>query len=257
MEESKKVWVTGSIILILLVAVFLIYFLVISPSRKIEEEPLKVEEIKTTTETEIGEEKVARPEALDISLAESDRRLRELAQNLSLHPFFARWIKTDGLIQRFVAVVNNIAQGESPRPHLDILKVNEKFKTTKEDGRCYIDPASYKRYDVLADVFASLDTEGCVRLYWLFQKPIKEAYAELGYPHQEFHPVLLKAIKELLKVPVVEGKIEVVPRVTTYVYKQEELEKLSDAQKHLLRMGPSNVEIIETKLQEFYEALKE
>jgi len=68
--------------------------------------------------------------------------------------------------------------------------------------------------------------------------------------------VLLKAIKELLKVPVVEGKIEVVPRVTTYVYKQEELEKLSDAQKHLLRMGPSNVEIIETKLQEFYEALK-
>ena len=85
MEESKKVWVTGSIILILLVAVFLIYFLVISPSRKIEEEPLKVEEIKTTAETEIGEEKVARPEALDISLAESDRRLRELAQNLSLN----------------------------------------------------------------------------------------------------------------------------------------------------------------------------
>jgi len=69
MEESKKVWVTGSIILILLVAVFLIYFLVISPSRKIEEEPLKVEEIKTTAETEIGEEKVRTgPESFPPSL---------------------------------------------------------------------------------------------------------------------------------------------------------------------------------------------
>lgn len=256
MEESKKVLVTGSMIILLLLAVLLIYFLVISPSRKIEEEPLKVEEMTTTTETGTSEEKEVRPEALNISLEESDQKLHEMAKSLSIHPLFARWLRTEGLIRKFVAVVNNIANGQSPRPHLDFLELNEKFKTMKENGRYYIDPASYKRYDVFADVFASLDTDGCVRLYWLFQKPIKEAYAELGYPNQDFHPVLLKAIEELLKVPVVEGKIEVTPRVTTFIYQQEELEKLSDAQKHLLRMGSSNVEIVKTKLQEFYEALQ-
>jgi len=78
----------------------------------------------------------------------------------------------------------------------------------------------------------------------------------LGYPNQDFHPVLLRAIEELLAVPVIEEEIEVVPRVTSYLFRREDLEKLSDAQKHLLRMGPSNVEIIKTKLREFYEALK-
>ncbi|MCP2619985.1 DUF3014 domain-containing protein [Candidatus Aminicenantes bacterium AC-334-K16] len=256
MEESKKVFITGTVIIVLLVAALLIYFLVISPARKVEEEPLKVEEIKPTAEAErLGKEE-PHPQALDVSLKESDQRLREMARSLSLHPQFARWLVTGDIIQKFVATVNNIAQGQSPRPHIDFFKLPEKFKVIKKKGHYYIDPSSYKRYDVIADVFASLDTEGCVRLYWLFQKPIQEAYTELGYPGQDFHPILLRAIEELLQVPVIEEEIEVVPRVTSYFFQKKELEKLSDAQKHLLRMGPSNVEIIKTKLQEFYEALK-
>jgi len=256
MEESKKVFLTGTIIIVLLVGALLIYFLVISPARKVEEEPLKVEEIKPTEEVESLGEKEPHPQALEVSLAESDRRLREMARSLSLHPQFARWLLTQDIIQKFVAAVNNIAQGQSPRPHLDFFQLPEKFKVIKKNGRFYIDPSSYKRYDVVADVLASLDTEGCVRLYWQFQKPIQAAYTELGYPNQDFHPVLLRAIEELLAVPVIEEEIEVVPRVTSYLFRREDLEKLSDAQKHLLRMGPSNVEIIKTKLREFYEALK-
>src|SRR5438876_9798579 len=42
-------------------------------------------------------------------LAESDAAVRELARGLSSHPGLSRWLSGEGLIERFVAVVDNIA----------------------------------------------------------------------------------------------------------------------------------------------------
>jgi len=39
--------------------------------------------------------------------------------------------------------------------------------------------------------------------------------------------------------------------VVSYVYVDPDLEKMSDAQKHLLRMGPENIQIIQDKLRDF------
>src|SRR5206468_12879782 len=44
-------------------------------------------------------------------LAESDAPVRELARGLSPNPALSRWLSGEGLIQRFVAVVDNVAEG--------------------------------------------------------------------------------------------------------------------------------------------------
>lgn len=54
------------------------------------------------------------PTAPSIPVAESDARVRDLARGLSSEPEFAKWLGTEGLIQRFTAAVGNIAEGESP-----------------------------------------------------------------------------------------------------------------------------------------------
>ena len=106
----------------------------------------------------------------------------------------------------------------------------------------------------VADAFASLDTEGSIRLFRQLKPVIQEAYRDLGYPDQDFQDTLVKAIQELLRVPVVKDVL-VQKKVVSYEMIDPQLEKLSQAQKHLLRMGPENVQKIQSKLRELALAL--
>jgi hypothetical protein len=55
---------------------------------------------------------------------------------------------------------------------------------------------------------------------------------------------------ELLRVPVVQGAVELAPHGIVYAFVDPKLEERSAAQKHLLRMGPQNVQQVQGKLRE-------
>ena len=188
-------------------------------------------------------------------LGESDATVRELARGLSSHPELSRWLSGERLIQRFVTVVDNIAEGESPRPHLLFLAPEASFQTVTRDGRLYIDPRSYARYDTAADVIASLDPQASVQLYRQLQPLCDEAYRELGHPPGGFDDVLAKAIQALLATPAIDGDIELRPKVISYAFADPRLEALSPAQRHFLRMGPRNVRLIQGELRALAAAL--
>ena len=190
-----------------------------------------------------------------LPLAESDAVVRQLARGLSPHPALPRWLSGERLVQRFVAVVDNVAEGVSPRPHLLFLAPEASFQTVTRDGRLYVDPRSYARYDAAADVLASLDPRAAVGLYRQLQPLCEESYGELGHPPGRFDDVLAKAIQTLLATPVVDGEIELRPKVVTYAFADPRLESLSPAQKHFLRMGPRNVRLIQGELRTLAGAL--
>ena len=189
------------------------------------------------------------------SLAESDPLVRELAGGLSLHSVPSAWLSTTGLIERFVAVVDNVVEGESPRPHLGFLAPKAKFRTVSRAGGVYIDARSYARYDAIADVIGALDARRSVELYRKLQPLCDEAYRALGHPQGDFDTALTRAIQVLLATPEVEGEVELRPKVISYAFVDPRLERLNDAQKHLLRMGPRNVHLITGQLRTLAAAL--
>ena len=70
-----------------------------------------------------------------------------------------------------------------------------KVKETGDDT-FVIDSASYARYDLVASVFASLDTEGTVALYRELKPLIDDAYAEISPPGRKFDDRLEKAFED-------------------------------------------------------------
>src|SRR5438093_1467370 len=92
-------------------------------------------------------------------------------------------------------------------------------------------------------------------LYRQVQPLCEEAYRELGNPPGRFDDVVAKAIQTLLATPVVDGEIELRPKVVTYAFADRRLEALSPAQRHLLRMGPRNVRMIQRELRTLAAAL--
>jgi hypothetical protein len=189
------------------------------------------------------------------ALDESDALAREMAEGFSARPELRTWLRAPGLIRRLVAGVANVAEGESPREQLRFLAPKEPFRVVAEDGRLVADPRSHARYDVAAEVFVSLDVPAVIRAYRLLQPLFEEAYTDLGLPEPSFEETLGKAIAEILAAPRLQGAAELQPVAGFYEYSDQELEGLSPAQRHLLRMGPRNALRIQEKLGEIQRGL--
>jgi len=256
MEEQKKVILTGSLVIVAVALVVVVYYFFIRDRAK---EALPVQEVVEEQAIQaVQEEPVAGEEAgepLQVELDKSDEIIRSLAGGLSANQKLESWLKSKELIRRFTAAVDNIANGLSPRPQIDFFKPEGEFKVRVRNRRYYVDPAGYKRYDIVADVFSSLDAAQTVALYRRAKPLIQEAYGELGYPDQDFDEALFGAIVELLKVPMVRGDMLLDKKVISYAIADPGLENLSEAQKYLLRMGPDNIQKTQDKLRELASAL--
>jgi hypothetical protein len=197
------------------------------------------------------------PESIVVPpLDESDPLVRQLVAKLSAHPRVAAWLTTDGLIRNFTVVVANISEGRSPARHLRSVAPSGPFRVATRNGVELVDARAYQRYDALADAVSSLDAAGSAQLYATLKPRINEAAAELGYGEGSFDRMLEKALVSLLSTPIPSGEPALHPRgAVVYGYVDEDLESLTGAQKHLMRMGPRNERLIKDKLREIAVAL--
>ena len=86
-----------------------------------------------------------------------DGFLRVLLGTLSSSPELTAWLATDGLLQQLVVGIDRVAQGGTPAPDLKVLAPKEPLTTAGRGRTRTIDPASYRRYDGIAEAVASVD----------------------------------------------------------------------------------------------------
>ncbi|MEM6793707.1 MAG: DUF3014 domain-containing protein [Acidobacteriota bacterium] len=194
-----------------------------------------------------GEEE---PPALDLPpLETSDGPLRGWIGELSQHPKLAEYLVSDDLARRLVATVDNIARGESPSPHLTMLRPRGPFEVLGGDSRAIAAEASHRRYDLAVEVFSSLDIAATARLFHGLEPLLEEAYQDLGDPSRDFRTTLALAIDHLLAVEIPTQPPLLERTVVTYRYADPGLESASPARKHLLRLGPDNARKVQNKLR--------
>lgn len=188
-------------------------------------------------------------------LAESDATIEGELRGLGSGPLWEAALGSGAIVRRIVTATVNVADGESPRDELPFLAPQGKFVARRQGERSVIDPASYARYDAVANVVASIDATAAVKLYREFWPLFDAAYAELGRPDRSWDATLRAAIARLLRVPVTDRPLELVRQVETWALADPVLEDLSVAEKHLLRMGSRNARLVQAKLRELQTAL--
>lgn len=188
-------------------------------------------------------------------LDESDDYVRRAAASLSVHPELARWLAQTSLVRTATAVVVNVADGESPRPHLAFLAPPRRFSVVRRKGRTLADPAAFAGYDRVGDAVASLDASLAAAAYSLLEPLFDAACRELGHPEGGSRAVLARAIAALLETPLPGPDAELVPHGPGFRYADAALERLTPAQKQFLRIGPRNARLVQGKLRELQAAL--
>jgi len=258
-NNTKKIWI-GLVLLIFIAIGLAFYLFFYHPS----EEPTPIgqpgeKESPLPPSPQALQEKEKEISLIPyVGLEKSDARMRKEAKGLSPHPKIAEWLKNENIIWIITAAVDNIADGLSPRAHLSFLSPQKGFEVTGKSPKLYLDPQGFNRYNLVADVFSSLDAQATIRTYKELKLYFQGAYRELGYPNRDFQETLVRAMVELLHAPIIEGKIllEEEEEGINYRIVDDYLEDLSDAQKHLMRMGPKNVRKIQAKLREMALALE-
>ena len=189
-------------------------------------------------------------QAVDANLSQIDEEgpIRDAVAALSSHPQLAAYLVNDRLLRRFVGAVDAIAGGYSPRDEIEFMRPSRPFLVREDEGRLVIAAGSYRRYDAAAEVFSSIDTDGAVELYERLGPRLEAIYQEVGWASEDFDSRLREAIDHLLEVEAPSVQVEVEQRAIVYAYAEDGFERLSGAQKQLLRMGPGNASRVLAKL---------
>jgi hypothetical protein len=183
-----------------------------------------------------------------------DGLFRAAVGRLSTHPELASYLVNERLLRRFVRAVDAIAGGYSPSEEIEFLRPSRPFIVREEEGRLVIASGTYRRYDVVTEIFTSLDSDGAIEIYRQFRPRLEAIYREVGWATDDFDTRLREAVDHLLEVTTSSGRVEVEQRALVYAYAEDRLENLTGAQKHFLRMGPSNVGAIQKKLRSLRDA---
>jgi len=182
-------------------------------------------------------------------LDQSDALARSVAKPFSNDPDFPVFLVPDDLIRRFVLVVDNIAHGDVPKSELQPLRPRQEFRAAlNAQDEWIIDPASFQRYDRVANLITSLDTQAMVKAYALLRPLFQQAYLELGVPNGNFDATLEQALRNVLDTPTTGEEVALNPRTNRFEFANPDLEARSPVQRQLLRMGPDNTRKIKGKL---------
>ena len=184
-------------------------------------------------------------------LDQMDGFLRALLGTLSTRPELARWLATDNLVRQMALIIDRVASGDTPAKDLALLAPDDEFGVRGRGRSRTIDPASYSRYDGIAETIATLDAEAVARVYRTIRPRLNEAYRAMGRTTSDVDQALLAALDVLIATPVPKGSVRIVEgRGATWAFADPELESLEPAQKQLLRMGPENAARIIEKLKD-------
>ena len=168
------------------------------------------------------------------------------------------------MIRRFVVFTDNFSQGTLAYEHSPLVTPNSisllALAQINENGEAIMASGMKRHQDALAYtlIYCARWTVKRWCSWYVELKPlVDEAYQELGYPEENFTDILQDAITKVLDMEIPKERLELVRPSVMYQYKDEDIEKLDDAEKLMLRLGKENLLVIKSVLLEISEKISQ
>lgn len=188
-------------------------------------------------------------------LEDSDTEVRERLRALLGDGPLAAWLRQDSLLQRIAVLIAGVAQGEFTLEMLSLTPPAGGFQVDVRDGRTYVSPRNYARYNPMVGLVDGVDVTALAEFFQRYRPLLEAAYGELGQPPEQLDTALLGAIDHLLGTPELAEPPALAQESVAYTYAEPELERLSAARKQLLRTGPAHIRTLKAKLSALRAAL--
>ena len=198
---------------------------------------------------------IEEPAPPPLTLADSDPQVQELLQQAEAPPLYEQALEAGSLLERSAALVSGAHRGFLVDQAMPVPPPQGRFKAEQAGEYYYVDPASYNRFNAYVTAAEAVEPAAVVNAFQRFRPLLEEAYAGLGFPAEDFDNALIASLDMVLATPVIRTPQALERDVVTYHYVDESLENLPPLQKHLMRMGPDNLERLQAVVAEWRAAL--
>ena len=191
-------------------------------------------------------------ETTDAQPAMTREELLAIAPTFSDSPIWAKLLGQTTPVMRVVKAIDAVANGERPVDALDFLHVDTAFTAQRNaTGEWVATKASYDRYQDAVDFLTSIPPEEIAKWFKRAEPVLQQSCRQLGYQDKSIRDLLYEACQTLLAVPSFSTGPTLVPTGTTgtYHFADSAFENLNDAQKLLVRLGPTNCAKIQAQCQ--------
>ena len=214
----------------------------------VPEEPLEEPEADLPESAPESPVVVLQPPPLDLN--DSDNQTRSLLAEIM--PGAELWLIPVDQIRKWVGFMDRIAYGKITTKYRPLEFKITPFKVLTRDGRLYVDPTNYQRFDRLIDAATTTPPEVLVRYYRYWQPLLAEAYRELGND-MPLDDRVRSALDMIITVKPIGKLAELMPPTSVmYKYADPALEEANEVSKWLWRIGPENA----NQLQRYVKALR-
>jgi hypothetical protein len=155
----------------------------------------------------------------------------------------------DGIIDRFVATVDNLPRKHVPEKIRPVGRLATEF-VTEGTGPIVLSEDNFRRYDTLVAQVAAADLDDIADMYRRYYPLFQKSYEQLGYPDAYFNDRLIEVIDLMLATPEPTGPIALIQPNVLYEFIDPALEELASGQKLMLRIGPEHAATIKGMLRE-------
>jgi hypothetical protein len=153
------------------------------------------------------------------------------------------------IISRVVATVDALPRQSMGTHILPLRTPKGVMQTEQANGATVITAGNAERYAPYMSILADVDPHALVAWYKHNYPLFQEAYRELGYPRGYFNDRLIAAIDDMLAAPDVTGPVAVVRSGAHYHFADPQWQSLSNGQKLMVRLGPTNEVQFKAKLR--------
>ncbi len=191
---------------------------------------------------------VAAPPVLD----GSDDAVRSAFADIA--PKLAQWLTPPEQIRKWVALVDALAEGEIPDGHLPLDYRTTTFRGDAHGEKFRIDQSNFERATPLVDAIIAIPPERLLQYYQHWRPLLERAYRELGR-RGSFDTRLRVALSRIDAARPLSENAELTQAGVYYVFSDPQLEKASDVEKLLWRIGPANTQRLRAHVRAFSESL--
>ena len=185
----------------------------------------------------------------------ADDEARLVVDSLNAGKPAAQFVAGDYVVERAVALADNLRRGEVPYTLIPVSRPKQAFKVLDDGLRVTIHPDSFERYDPFAQWIDGIDAEALVTTYRRFSAVAAEALSAMGVADVNMDEVAIAAVTEVISVPNVDLSAELMKQEANWIYVDPELEAMPALHKQIVRMGPINMEMVQSKAREIRGAL--
>jgi hypothetical protein len=193
---------------------------------------------------------------------QSDAALLAEIKGLNINGLVEMLIPQD-MLRKFVRAVDILEEGKVITEYRPVASpqgafVADSFNVKVSGGELgeqqdveqfRVSPKNYLRYTLFVQVISALDSDASVALYKRYYPLLNRAHQELGSGKGNFHSVLIRAIDSVLSAPDANGAMILIHPKVYFEFADPALEKLPEAHKLMLRMGPDNAEKVKESLR--------